>query len=80
MVTFTEPVQVMFSPTEIARLEAIAHAQGRSLDSLIRDAVEAHYLQEDQPNSRLQAVRQLAALSLPVADWEQMERESTSEY
>jgi hypothetical protein len=43
--------------------------------ALIRKAVEAVYFHH-QPEKRQEAVKRMAALSLPVSDWEQMERES----
>ena len=75
MPTLTRRVQVLFSPQQYARLETIARAQGTSVGALIRQAVEKLYLQSAGAE-RLQAVRRMAAMRLPVADWEQMERES----
>ena len=75
MPQLTRRVQVLFSPQQYARLETIAKAQGTSVGALIRQAVEKLYLQSDKAE-RLQAVRRMAAMQLPVADWEQMERES----
>jgi hypothetical protein len=71
----TRRVQVLFSPDQMARLQAIAQAKGESVGVLIRKAVEAVYLHHE-PEKRREAVKRLAALSLPVSDWEQMERES----
>ena len=68
-------VQVLFSPDQITRLQAIAQAEGESVGALIRKAVETVYLHEE-PEKRRQAVKRMAALSLPVSEWEQMERES----
>ena len=75
---FSQPVEVRFLPEQVTRLRAIAQAKGTSLDSLIRRAVEDAYLEPDR-QAKLEAVRRMAALSLPVADWEQMERESVRE-
>jgi hypothetical protein len=75
MPTYTERVQVLLSPEQVARLRALAQAQDESLGGLIRKAVEVVYLRPEQ-TSRLEAVRHMAALSLPVSDWEEMERES----
>ena len=68
-------VQVLFEPAQVARLQAIAEREGRSVGALIREAVERTYLDRDRAE-RVAAVDQMARLSLPVADWEQMERES----
>ena len=75
MPILTRRVQVLFSSDEVIRLQAIARAKGESLGALIRKAVEEVYLQHEQ-QERLDAVQRMAALSLPVTDWEQMERES----
>ncbi len=79
MTTAGPDVPVRFSDEEMSRLQEIAHARGVSLPSLIRTAVEAAYLQPSI-NERLAAVKRLAALALPVADPEQMERESAREF
>ena len=44
----------------------------------IREGIDRVYLQNDA-NERLEAVRALAVMQLPVADWKQMERESVEE-
>jgi hypothetical protein len=53
--------------------------QNRSVEALIREATDQVYLQSTV-DERLEAVRALAAMQLPVADWEQMERESTENH
>lgn len=45
------------------------------MGALIREALEKLYA-ESEKEERLQAIRELSALQLPVADWEEMERES----
>ena len=75
MPTLTKRVQVLLSPQQLQRLQDIADARGESVGALIRQAVEMVYLQGDHERRR-DAVRRMAAMSLPVADWEQMERES----
>ena len=75
----TARVQVLFEPSQVSRLQAIAEAEGKSVGALIRAAVERVYLEGDRAR-RLAAVAKMAEMSLPVADWEQMERESTDRY
>ena len=75
----TARVQVLFEPSHLIRLQALAEAEGKSVGALIRAAVERTYLDSNQAD-RLAAVERMAAMSLPVADWEQMERESTDRY
>ena len=79
MSILTRRVQVLLSPDQIARLQAIARAEGQSVGALIRKAVETVYF-HPQPERRREAVKRMAALSLPVSDWEQMERESMPRY
>ena len=77
MSTSSEQVQVSFSEDQLARLRAIAAERGVSLGTLIREAVVETCLGRGQM-ARLEAVRRMAELEFPVADWEQMERESVS--
>ena len=75
MATLTERVQVLLSPHQLRQLRSVAQARGESLGELIRRAVDEVYLQGERERRRA-AVRRMAAMSLPVADWEQMECES----
>lgn len=75
----TARVQVLFEPGQVARLQAIAEAEGKSVGALIREAVARTYLEPDRAE-RLEAVRRMAKMDLPVSDWEQMEREATNRY
>jgi hypothetical protein len=75
MAAFTERIQVLVAPEQLARLRAIARRQHRSVGALVREAVERTYLHDDTER-RLAAVERLAEMELPVSDWEQMERES----
>jgi len=78
MARLTKRVQVLLEPFQYQRLEEIARQRDRSVGALIREAIDQTYLQ-GAVEDRLAAVRVLAAMQLPVADWEQMERESTEE-
>ncbi len=76
MSALMESIQVTFSRDEVDQLEALARIERQSLDSLIRRAVREKYF--GQPvEDRLEAVRRMEALRLPVADWQQMEEEAT---
>lgn len=75
MPTLTRRVQILLSPQQYERLEALARTRGTSIGALIRQAVEKLYM-ESEKLERLHAIRQLSALQLPVADWEEMERQS----
>jgi|OpeIllAssembly_1097287.scaffolds.fasta_scaffold510112_2 hypothetical protein len=75
MATLSRRVQVLLSSEQYRRLEGLADAEGISVGALIRRAIDR--LQGTPPQTkRLRAVRRIAAMSLPVGDWEQMERES----
>jgi hypothetical protein len=78
MSTFSKRVQILLSPEQFSRLQAIARSEGESVGSLVRHAIEDVYFRREE-KARLEAVRRLGAMSLPVADWEQLERESVAE-
>jgi predicted transcriptional regulator len=78
MATLTKRVQVLLDPFQYQRLDELARQRNRSMGALIREAIDHVYLQSAM-EERLGAVRALAAMQLPVADWEQMERESAEE-
>jgi predicted transcriptional regulator len=78
MATLTKRVQVLLDPFQYQRLDELARQRNRSMGALIREAIDQVYLQSAM-EERLGAVRALAAMQLPVAGWEQMERESVEE-
>jgi len=78
MATLTKRVQVLLDPFQYQRLDELARQRDQSMGALIREAIDHVYLQS-AVEERLGAVRALAAMELPVADWEQMERESVEE-
>ena len=78
MTTLTKRVQILLDPFQYRRLDEIARQRNRSMGALIREAIDRVYLQRNV-DERLKAVWALAAMQLPVADWEQMERESVEE-
>ena len=67
---FTERTQVLLSPEQLARLKRIAVRDGRSVGSVIREAVDTFV--EAQPDRRHQALERLLAMNAPVDDWEVM--------
>lgn len=66
---------LLFPPDLFSHLTRLAQLQGVSLGELVRRACEERYGLVSQ-ESRLAAVRELEAMSLPVCDPDQMERES----
>ena len=71
----TKKTTILFPPELHDRLARLAARKGISLGELVRRACEKEYglLSREE---RVQAVRDLAALGLPVADWQEMERQS----
>ena len=70
MCMFTERTQVLLSPEQLARLKRIAAKDGRSVGSVIREAVDSFIGAE--PDRRQRALENLFALNAPVDDWEVM--------
>jgi hypothetical protein len=68
-------VQVMLTPDLYARLERRAVREGTSVSALVRRAVEREFVVLTVAEKRRIAAS-INSMSLPVADWETMERES----
>jgi predicted transcriptional regulator len=68
MCMFSERTQVLLSPEQLARLKRIAERDGRSVGSVIREAVDSFV--EAEPNKRQRALRRMLAMNAPVDDWE----------
>jgi len=66
---------LLFPPDLHRQLTRLARQRGESLGELVRQACEAQYGVVSR-ESRIAAVRALEAMSLPVGDPEQIERES----
>ncbi len=81
MTVLTKRVQVLFPEQLWQSLVQQAQVQNRSVGALIRDAVEQIYFTDEaeaRKIARARIVDEIAAMELPVADWEQMEREATA--
>ena len=73
MCMYSERTQVLLSPEQLARLKRIAARDGRSVGSVIRDAVDSFV--EAEPDRRQRALERLMALNAPVDDWEVMKEQ-----
>ncbi len=71
----TKKTTILFPPDLHERLSRLAQHQGTSLGNLVRKACEIQY-GFVSAETRLEAVRQLAAMSLPVGDPGAMKCES----
>ncbi len=74
----TKKTTILFSPDLHDQLTLLAKQLGTSLGELVRRACEAQYRLSSR-DDRLAAVRDLEALSLPVGEPEEMERESMAD-
>ena len=68
---------ILFPPDLHDRLARLARQRGKSLGELVREACERQYGLFSE-KERLDAVRGLSSLSLPVSDPATMKEESTS--
>lgn len=70
---YSERTQVLLSPQQLERLKRIAARDGRSVGSVIREAVDSFI--DPGLNSRQRALESLMSLNAPVDDWEVMKAE-----
>ncbi len=68
-------VQAVLTEEQARILMEIGRRTGRSISALIREAVEHYHVRRYREEARRRAVDDLLGMALPVADWEQMERE-----
>lgn len=71
----TAKVQVMLTDEQYATLLALAEAKAKPVSVLVREAIVDQLLEEAVRAAKQKAAEQIAAMSLPVCDWPQMEEE-----
>ncbi len=71
----TKKTTVLFTPEQHRRLRRLAEQRGTSMGELVREACEQQYGLVD-PQSRVDAARELATLALPVGSPAEMKREA----
>jgi predicted DNA-binding protein len=76
MEALTKRIQILLSEEQYGLLKRLAAAKHTSVGALVREAVEAVYL-EDLKDKRVKIAQRLVEMELPVADWLEMEEEIT---
>ena len=66
---------VVLSEEEFQALKAISKRTRKSVSRLVREAVRKVYLSPGADEEKRKALEELSSLSVPVGDWEKMERE-----
>lgn len=79
MANLTKRMQILFSPEQYALLRQKAKKAGKSIGMLVREAVEQVYLAKIKLEKK-KAAEDLIKMNLPVADWEEMEKEIEEAY
>ncbi len=74
MPTRMKRTQILFPEDKYRHLQREAAARHCSVGQLVREAVEQVYLARPR-QERIEAARELIEMSLPVADWSQIEEE-----
>lgn len=70
MCMFSERTQVLLSPEQLARLKRVAARDGRSVGSVIRDAIDSFV--ESPQDARERALESIRTMNAPVDDWDVM--------
>ncbi|MBI2912678.1 MAG: hypothetical protein HYY03_02020 [Chloroflexi bacterium] len=73
-------VEILFDPAEYRRLEDIAHAKGRSVGSVVREAVEKYVVRPTEEERR-KAAQWIASQTFEDigGEWEDVKREIIEE-
>lgn len=74
MESCTKKTTILFPPKMYRQLKRLAEQRGTSVAHMVREAAIRCYLIPN-PRTRRDAAEAIAAMSLPVSDWSQMERE-----
>ena len=64
-------VEVLFDPSEFRRLEGLAHSSGRSVGSVVREAVEKYVLQPTHDEKR-KAVEWILSGEDDLGSWDEL--------
>jgi hypothetical protein len=75
MATLTHKIQLLLDDHQHRALLTLAKTQGKTLSALLREAVVEQLLKEARRTARQKAFEEISAMTLPVADWPEMEKE-----
>ena len=71
----TKRVQTVLTKEQYELLLQVAKKEKKTVSALVRQAVEAEYLEEELRTTRQHALKNLLSLDAPVSDWKEMEGE-----
>lgn len=74
MATLSKRAQILFTPTEYAKLKDEAEKSKLTIGELVRNAVKQTYFKKVDLQ-KAQAAKRLTNMNLPVDTWEKMEEE-----
>lgn len=80
MTTLTQKVQILLTDEQHRALLKLVKARGKPLSVLLREAVVDKLLIEARQAAKRKAFEEIAAMSLPVAEWPEMEDEIKREH
>jgi len=75
MATLTHKIQVLLDDHQHRALSTLAETRGKTLSALLREAVVEQLLKEVRRTARQKAFEEISAMTLPVSDWSEMEKE-----
>lgn len=80
MGTSTRKAQVVLSADQFALVERYAREEGKPVSAFLRESLERTLLPALERRRREEAFNRLTNQNLPVADWEDMERQLESRW
>ncbi len=75
MATLIHKIQLLLDDHQHRALLTVAKRQGKTLSALLREAVVEQLLKEARRTARQKAFEEISVMTLPVADWSEMEKE-----
>ncbi len=72
---YTRRIQTVLTEQQHELLLKMAEEEGKPVSAMVREAIEAQYLQDELRKQRRQALQDLFSLEAPMGAWEEMEEE-----